>query len=101
MRRGSNGTRFPKRKIGACQLRRNGETLDLHRWLVRSGWAIDFMPYSCERFKLDEAYARANRIGVWSGCLPCNGKGRVTMHHGLRDKESPRSGGKGWVKARQ
>jgi hypothetical protein len=29
----------------------------------------------------------------------CKGTGRVPMHHGLRDKECPRCGGRGWVKA--
>jgi hypothetical protein len=33
-------------------------------------------------------------------CPQCNGKGRVPMHHGLRDKECPRCGGRGWIKAR-
>jgi len=32
-------------------------------------------------------------------CLPCKGSGRVPMHHGFRDKECPRCGGRGWVKA--
>ena len=32
-------------------------------------------------------------------CPQCEGKGRVPMHHGLRDKECPRCGGRGWIKA--
>ena len=31
-------------------------------------------------------------------CPQCKGKGRVPMHHGLRDKECPRCGGRGWIK---
>lgn len=32
-------------------------------------------------------------------CPECNGKGRVPMHHGLRNKECPRCGGRGWIKS--
>jgi len=32
-------------------------------------------------------------------CPQCKGTGRVPMHHGLRDKERPRCGGRGWVKS--
>jgi len=32
-------------------------------------------------------------------CPTCKGKGRVPMHHGLKDKECPRCGGRGWIKA--
>jgi hypothetical protein len=28
------------------------------------------------------------------------GSGRVRMHHGLRDKECPRCGGRGWIRAK-
>jgi len=30
----------------------------------------------------------------------CKGSGRVPMHHGLRDKECPRCGGRGWIRLR-
>ena len=32
-------------------------------------------------------------------CPQCKATGRVLMHHGLRDKECPRCGGRGWVRA--
>jgi hypothetical protein len=32
-------------------------------------------------------------------CPQCKGTARVPMHHGLRDKECPRCGGRGWIKA--
>jgi hypothetical protein len=32
-------------------------------------------------------------------CSQCKGTGRVPMHHGLRDKECPQCGGRGWVRA--
>jgi len=32
-------------------------------------------------------------------CPQCKGTGRVPIHHGLRDKECPRCGGRGWVRA--
>jgi hypothetical protein len=31
--------------------------------------------------------------------MPKKGTGRVPMHHGLRDKECPRCGVRGWIKA--
>jgi hypothetical protein len=31
-------------------------------------------------------------------CPQCKSTGRVPMHHGLRDKECPRCGGRGWIK---
>jgi hypothetical protein len=37
--------------------------------MVREGWAIDFMPYSCERFRADEDDARREGRGMWSGCF--------------------------------
>jgi len=32
-------------------------------------------------------------------CPTCQGKGRVPMHGGLRDKECLRCGGRGWIKS--
>ena len=32
-------------------------------------------------------------------CPQCKGSGCVPMHHGLRAKECPRCGGRGWIKA--
>jgi len=37
----------------------------------------------------------------WRGARPCNLRAPAACptHHGLRDKECPRCGGRGWVKA--
>jgi hypothetical protein len=32
-------------------------------------------------------------------CPQCKGKARVPMQHGLRDKECPRYGGRGWIRS--
>ena len=61
--------KHPDRRIGVCRVGQGDDVLDLHRWLVREGWAIDFMPYSCERFKRDESNARQEGRGVWEGCV--------------------------------
>jgi DnaJ-class molecular chaperone len=47
-----------------------------------------------------ELEASGTRAQANAECPQCKGKGRVPMHHGLRDKECPRCGGKGWVKAK-
>ena len=40
------------------------------------------------------------RVQENTECPMCKGKARVPMHRGLRDKECPRCGGRGWVKAK-
>jgi hypothetical protein len=69
------------------------------------------LPYSGSR---RTASIRSGRAGGLTGELEasgmraqgksefptCKGKGRVPMHHGLRDKECPRCGGRDWIKAR-
>jgi endonuclease YncB( thermonuclease family) len=57
------------RRIGVCRVGEGGGVTDLGRWLVREGLAIDFMPYSCERFKADEDDARRAGRGMWAGCF--------------------------------
>ena len=58
-------TAYRKRRIGQCSV----EGIDLHHWLVQQGWAINFEPYAKERFKVDEADARAGQFGMWKGCF--------------------------------
>ena len=53
------------RRIGQCSV--NG--VDIHRWLVKEGWAINFEPYARGRFKEEEAEARGDRLGMWRGCF--------------------------------
>jgi endonuclease YncB( thermonuclease family) len=57
--------KYPKRRIGRCTV--NG--IDLHRWLVRNGWALNFEPYAFGRFKDDEREARERGLGMWKGCF--------------------------------
>jgi len=37
-------------------------------------------------------------VRMMDECPQRNGKARVPMHHGLRDKDCPRCGGLGWVR---
>ncbi len=55
------------RRIGICSI--DGETTTLNEWLVREGWAIKFEPSAKGRFAAEEADARENRRGLWSGCF--------------------------------
>lgn len=42
---------------------------DLGAWLVRSGWALDYMAFSANHYANEEAQARADRLGVWRGSV--------------------------------
>jgi hypothetical protein len=46
-----------------------GRSVDLHHWLVKEGWALNFEPHARGRFKDDEAEARHGRFGIWQGCF--------------------------------
>jgi hypothetical protein len=48
--------------------------------------------------QLEAANARALHAAN-AECPQCKASGRVPMHHGLKDKECPRCGGRGWVRA--
>jgi endonuclease YncB( thermonuclease family) len=61
------GTAYKKRHIGICTV--EGETASLNQLLVRAGLALNFEPYARERFKEDEAAAKADRRGLWKGCF--------------------------------
>jgi endonuclease YncB( thermonuclease family) len=56
---------YAKRRIGQCSV----EGIDLHRWLVQEGWALNFEPYAKGRFKIDEDDAQAGHFGLWKGCF--------------------------------
>lgn len=59
-----------KRWIGSC-FRSDGT--DVSRWLVRSGWALDWPKYSDGRYAADQARAKARGVGIWRGAFenPC------------------------------
>src|SRR4051812_43093838 len=55
----------PDRRIGICTV----ENVQLNKWLVREGWALNFEPYAKRRFLPDQADAAKNRGGIWKGCF--------------------------------
>jgi endonuclease YncB( thermonuclease family) len=57
--------KYPRRRIGRCTV----DGIDLHRWLVRNGWALNFEPYAYGRFKDDEREAQERGAGMWKGCF--------------------------------
>ena len=57
--------KYPRRRIGHC----TSDGIDLHRWLVQEGWALNFEPYARGRYKEDEREAREVRSGIWKGCF--------------------------------
>jgi len=57
----SNGKDQYKRTLAECFV--NGESLS--SYLVRSGYGFAYRKYS-KKFILDEDYAKANKIGMWS-----------------------------------
>ena len=57
----SNGKDKYKRTLAECFV--NGESLS--SYLVRSGYGFAYRKYS-KKFILDEDYAKANKLGMWS-----------------------------------
>jgi hypothetical protein len=55
----------PDRRIGICTF----EGVELNKWLVREGWAVNFEPYAKGRFLRDQADAAKNLRGIWKGCF--------------------------------
>lgn len=51
------------RVVALCTV--NG--VDVGRWLVSQGWAIDFTRYSAGYYRAVEAEARLGRRGIWNG----------------------------------
>ena len=42
----------------------NGESLS--RYMVRNGYAFDFVRYSKKKYSEDQEYAKTNKLGLWS-----------------------------------
>jgi endonuclease YncB( thermonuclease family) len=57
--------KHPGRRVGYCMV----ATVDLHRWLVRNGWALNAETYAGGRFREDERYAQEHGLGMWQGCF--------------------------------
>jgi endonuclease YncB( thermonuclease family) len=53
------------RRIGWCAV----DAVNLHTWLVKEGWALNFERYARGRFKQEEADASEARRGLWAGCF--------------------------------
>jgi len=53
-------------RIGICTLA--GESQSINQWLVRQGWALS-AGAGGQRFVADEAEARDNKRGLWTGCF--------------------------------
>ena len=52
---------FFGRTVAECFV--NGESLS--KFMVRSGYAFDFVEYSKKKYAEDEAYAKKNKLGLW------------------------------------
>jgi len=66
--------------------------------LTEQGFAVIYAPVGQPQL---EASAGVHALHpANTGCSTCKGKGRVPMHHGLRDKECPRCGGRGRINAK-
>ena len=61
------GAIYKNRHIGICTI--EGEKATLNQLIVRQGFALNFEPYARERFREDEAGAKAGRRGLWKGCF--------------------------------
>jgi len=55
------------RRLGICSI--EGDAATLNQWVVREGWAIRSGSSTNSPFAAEEADARENRRGLWSGCL--------------------------------
>ena len=53
---------FFGRTVAECFVK--GESLST--FMVRSGYAFDFVKYSNKKYAEDEAYAKANKLGLWT-----------------------------------
>ena len=53
---------FFGRTVAECFVK--GESLST--FMVRSGYAFDFVRYSKKKYAEDEAYAKANKLGLWT-----------------------------------
>ena len=51
-----------RRTLAECFV--NGESLST--FMVRNGYAFDFVRYSKEKYAKDEEYAKTNKLGIWN-----------------------------------
>lgn len=64
------------RIVATC---RRADGADVNRWLVASGYALDWPKYSRGRYAGEQRQARAARLGVWAGRfeMPCAYRGKA------------------------
>lgn len=70
-----------RRFVGVC-FRADG--VQVNRWLVASGYAVDWARYSGGSYATEEQVARSTRLGIWQGefLRPCEARA-------LRAKQAP------------
>jgi endonuclease YncB( thermonuclease family) len=51
------------RTVSVCRT----EAGEINAAMVRRGWAVDYTQYSKGRYKAEEAAAKADKLGIWSG----------------------------------
>ena len=51
-----------RRTLAECFV--NGKSLSI--FMVRTGYAFDFVRYSKEKYAKDEEYAKTNKLGIWN-----------------------------------
>jgi hypothetical protein len=74
----------------------DGLRLPYRTLLVEQGFVILYCHVS--KLELEAAPGVRALHPANAECPECKGKGRIPMHHGLRDKECPRCRGKGWIR---
>jgi hypothetical protein len=93
-----NALPTPIRHLGPWTGSKEGEVGSLRLayrvQLAEQGFVIIYEHVS----KLHLEHAAAPQARMMDECPQCHGKARVPMHHGLRDKDCPRCGGRGWVR---
>ncbi len=62
------------RIVAVC---RRADGADINAWMVRNGYAIDWIKYSKGRYAREQREAKADQLGVWSGefQMPCEVRG--------------------------
>jgi hypothetical protein len=67
--------------------------------LTEQGFAVVYAPGA--QLQLEAVAGTHVLHPANTDCPQCKGTGRVPIHHGLRDRECPRRGGRSWVRAKR
>ena len=52
-----------KRIVAVCYLGNK----EINAWMVRNGWAVDYLQYSKGAYRAEQLHAERNRLGIWRG----------------------------------